>query len=157
MDKLRIKNKLLLILLGFFIVIFVVTVYFDQKPKTETPQPDTASEEVTISKEKRPASEPKGYPEARDAVLGYLPYEKDDVRVEYLINADQILGTVQKASTVSEFRSKKQEAEKYLKDKGINICNLNIYWTGPKAVVNMKGLEPDDLLTSGCYSPVEKQ
>lgn len=132
-------------------------IYFTQKPKTETPQPDTTSEEIKISKEKRPASEPKGYPEARDAVLDYLPYEKDDVRVEYLINADQILGTVQKASTVGEFRSKKQEVEKYLKDKGINICDLNIYWTGPKAVVNMKGLEPDDLLTSGCYSPVKEQ
>ena len=69
--------------------------------------------------------------------------------VAYLPLADVFIGGVDTAESIREYRLAKRLIVEHLTEKGVDVCDLNIFWFRPEAV-EKEELTPQDVKTDGC-------
>ena len=70
-------------------------------------------------------------------------------KVSYLPLPNIFEGTIEKAISLEQFRVEKKAIAEDLKEQGVLVCDLHIYWVRPKTV-EIKDLTIDDLVSDGC-------
>ncbi|MBI2021488.1 hypothetical protein HYS93_01230 [Candidatus Daviesbacteria bacterium] len=76
-------------------------------------------------------------------------YQIEKAKVTYLPLPDLFEGSVENAKTIEEYRLAKKQVVLDLRNQGINVCDLNIYWVRPKDVP-IKDLQLEDIKSDGC-------
>lgn len=69
--------------------------------------------------------------------------------VAYLPLPDLFVGSVDSAESLTEYRLAKKLIVAHITEKGINVCDLNIFWFRPEAVAK-EDLTPQDVRSDGC-------
>jgi hypothetical protein len=158
-----------LTVLAFLSVCGILAVACNNSQKGATPTPDATSSPAatpTNAPTKPPTSANPNLPDIsrnqsinesklRDAeiaeILSHLPYndEEHHITIVYDASSKTLAVAVTQASSIAEYRERKQLAEAKLTEFGsTNLCYLEVNWTGP---LNIKSqLAQGDLTTSGC-------
>ena len=120
-----------IIMVSVMFIVYMLASFFDSggaPPPSGTPSPSSSSHLIRsfeISPNPSPTPLPpltKGL--SKDNLVDLLPLQTETFDVEYLSVSDHFVITIKK----DPYQTNKAAAENWLKESGLNINNLNIYW-----------------------------
>jgi len=136
------------IISAIVIVLILLGVGILTRSKKQSTSPQVTPSVVPFHPAQLP--QPTGFEKEVDKIKPILPYKTTNYTIEYL-SPINIINVKITAKNRDEFLKAKQDAESFLKAKGVeDLCKLSIFWIAQTDTNTRKSLSPKDLTTTNC-------